>query len=85
MHAGHGENNPQNCAEFCPTSHHFTVNGREYAVSFDTAGTPWGCANEVLAGSVPNEHGAPCYRRRGVLESNLHRYMVLRARWVVRV
>lgn len=55
---GHGENNKENCAEFCPTSHHFTVNGHDHAVSFDTAGTLWGCADQVLAGSVPNEHGA---------------------------
>lgn len=44
-------------AEFCPTSHHFVVNGDDRSVDFSSAGTAWGCTQAVAAGSVPNEHG----------------------------
>jgi len=44
--AGHGYDNNQ-CAEFCITSHHFTVNGQEHMLNFAEAGKPWGCANKV--------------------------------------
>ncbi len=44
--AGHGSDE-NNCAEFCPTSHHFLVNGQEHLVNFTNAGTTWGCADEV--------------------------------------
>ena len=44
--AGHGYDNNQ-CAEFCITSHHFTVNGKEHVLNFTEAGKPWGCADKV--------------------------------------
>lgn len=43
---GHGYDNNQ-CAEFCITSHHFIVNGKEYVLNFTEAGKPWGCADKV--------------------------------------
>ncbi len=43
---GHGYDNNQ-CAEFCITSHHFTVNGHEHMLKFTEAGKPWGCADKV--------------------------------------
>jgi hypothetical protein len=46
LDAGHGSDE-FNCAEFCPTSHHFTVNGHEVAVNFTEAGTQWGCTKHV--------------------------------------
>ena len=62
--AGHGYDQNQ-CAEFCSSGHHFTVNGREHVLTFSTAGTHWGCADRVAAGSVPNEHGTWQYGRAG--------------------
>lgn len=44
--AGHGYDNNQ-CAEFCISSHHFTVNGHEHMLNFTEAGKPWGCADKV--------------------------------------
>lgn len=61
---GHGYDNHQ-CAEFCITSHHFIVNGHEHMLNFTEAGKPWGCANKVLEGSEPNEHGTWQYGRGG--------------------
>lgn len=62
---GHGSDDA-GCAEFCPTSHHFSVNGHERMVAnFSDAGTPWGCAGRVLDGVVPNEHGTWPYGRGG--------------------
>ncbi|KAL6745641.1 PHM/PNGase F domain-containing protein [Haematococcus lacustris] len=63
--SGHGSDD-NNCAEFCPTSHHFTVNGvEEHVASFDTAGSAWGCSQEVRRGALPNEHGTWFYGRNG--------------------
>ncbi|KAL3136582.1 hypothetical protein ABBQ38_005828 [Trebouxia sp. C0009 RCD-2024] len=61
---GHGYDNNQ-CAEFCITSHHFLVNGKEHLLNFTEAGKPWGCADQVLQGSEPNEHGTWQYGRGG--------------------
>ncbi|KAK9805085.1 hypothetical protein WJX73_003188 [Symbiochloris irregularis] len=61
---GHGSDD-QNCAEFCPTSHHFSVNGREHLINFTNAGTAHGCADRVLEGVEPNEHGTWLYGRNG--------------------
>jgi len=53
--------------EFTPTSHTFSINNRpnEYstldASYFDRymeAGTPYGCANKIIYGATPNEHGS---------------------------
>lgn len=51
------------CGEFCPTSHHFVVNGDEYMVNFTEAGTPFGCADKARLGAEPNEVG---WRAMGV-------------------
>lgn len=61
---GHGSDKNQ-CAEFCPTSHHFTVGGVEHVRSFEAAGSRWGCTAEVLRGAVPNEHGTWQFGRGG--------------------
>ncbi|KAK9835916.1 hypothetical protein WJX74_010910 [Apatococcus lobatus] len=61
---GHGSDE-NNCAEFCPTSHHFSVNGHEHLVNFTNAGTTWGCADQVPLGVEPNEHGTWQYGRNG--------------------
>lgn len=62
---GHGSDN-NNCAEFCVTSHHFVVNNKHnYTRVFKNAGTALGCADRVLEGVVPNEHGTWLYGRDG--------------------
>lgn len=38
---------------------------RNLSLSFDVAGTEWGCTAAVLSGSVPNEHGTWEYGRGG--------------------
>lgn len=53
------------CAEFCVTSHVFSVNGANHSVTYREAGTQWGCADKVPQGSVPNEHGTWMYGRNG--------------------
>ena len=53
---GHGSDN-NNCGEFCVTSHVFYINGRANNLTFDDAGTEWGCTASVPAGGIPNEHG----------------------------
>nr|CAB3262253.1 uncharacterized protein LOC100179023 [Phallusia mammillata] len=61
---GHGSDN-NNCAEFCVTSHHFSINNKTYIRTFTNAGTPLGCAHRVPQGVVPNEHGTWLYGRDG--------------------
>jgi len=64
---GHGYDlvNKQ-CAEFCVTSHHFSINGASnHTVTYQDAGTPEGCANHVADGVEPNEHGTWKYGRMG--------------------
>lgn len=58
---GHGD------CEFMPTSHHWQVNdyATEYVKGFWEAGTMWGCADKVLEGSEPNQHGTYFYGRDG--------------------
>jgi len=63
---GHGMESPGNCAEFCNTTHHFTVNGTENTLDF----TPWitnqrGCMDQVDQGTVPNQYGTWWYGRSG--------------------
>jgi hypothetical protein len=53
------------CCEFLPTAHIFSVNGHEYNLTFDKAGTPWGCSDKAAAGAVPNEYGTWWYGRGG--------------------
>ncbi|XP_041041035.1 uncharacterized protein si:dkey-256h2.1 [Carcharodon carcharias] len=62
---GHGSDE-NGCGEFCITSHHFVINGiYNNSRTFNNAGTPLGCANKVLEGVVPNEHGTWLYGRNG--------------------
>lgn len=53
----HGEDSEFNCCEFLPTAHIFTVNDQVYNLTFNDAGTDWGCADRVADGSEPNEYG----------------------------
>jgi len=62
--SGHGSDS-NSCGEFCPSSHHFVVNGHPHVVTFSTAGSPTGCADRVDEGVVPNEHGTWLYGRGG--------------------
>ncbi|GIL60653.1 hypothetical protein Vafri_15188, partial [Volvox africanus] len=63
---GHGSTTDTGCCEFFPTSHHLFINGLEVAVlNFTEAGTLWGCADAVLYGGVPNQHGTWIYGRGG--------------------
>lgn len=61
---GHGSDD-NNCGEFCVTSHHFIINGKEHSIKFNNAGTALGCAMRVPEGVVPNEHGTWLYGRDG--------------------
>lgn len=62
---GHGSDENE-CAEFCVTSHHFTVNSvYNNTLTFSTAGSPLGCALKVPEGAVPNEYGTWLYGRGG--------------------
>ncbi|KAK3106688.1 hypothetical protein FSP39_025233 [Pinctada imbricata] len=61
---GHGSDE-NGCGEFCVTSHHFDVNGHVSNIMFSEAGTPFGCAEQVLTGVEPNEHGTWLYGRNG--------------------
>ncbi len=63
---GHGMESPGNCAEFCNTTHHFTVNSTEHSLDF----APWihsqtGCMDQVDQGTVPNQYGTWWYGRSG--------------------
>ncbi|HOU54250.1 MAG TPA: peptide-N-glycosidase F-related protein [Myxococcota bacterium] len=62
---GHGGVEPGNCAEFCRTEHHFTVNGHDHEVSFPEAGSSFGCMDEVDQGTVPNQYGTWWHGRNG--------------------
>ncbi len=62
---GHGGADPGNCAEFCTTTHHFTVNGVEHVVSFPGAGSAEGCMLQTVQGTVPNQYGTWWYGRNG--------------------
>jgi hypothetical protein len=64
--SGHGQVMPENCAEFCVTTHHFTVNGSENVLGLSNAGTIDGCMRMVgEAGNVPNQYGTWWYGRSG--------------------
>jgi hypothetical protein len=62
---GHGMSNPGNCAEFCNTDHHFTVDGHDNVRDFPMAGSNFGCADQVKDGTVPNQYGTWWYGRDG--------------------
>lgn len=55
---GHGFGaEADNCAEFCPHSHHFFVGSMEWTQENPVAGTTRGCFEQVDAGVVPNQFG----------------------------
>lgn len=63
--SGHGQVDPGTCAEFCPTEHHFYVNGTDNVRVLDNAGTNWGCMEMVDQGVIPNQYGTWWYGRSG--------------------
>lgn len=62
---GHGMASPGNCAEFCNTTHHFSVNGTENILDFPVVGDNEGCMKQVADGAVPNQYGTWWYGRSG--------------------
>ena len=63
--SGHGQVSPGNCAEFCNTTHHFTIDGIEVVREFPEAGTAEDCMDKVGEGTVPNQYGTWWYGRSG--------------------
>ena len=64
--SGHGwGTDAENCAEFCPHSHHFTVNGVEYTKEHPEAGDSSSCIDAVAIGTTPNQYGTWHYGRGG--------------------
>lgn len=63
---GHGNGSEQeNCAEFCKFESIFGVNGTDFEIDFDNAGTDRGCFNLVDEGVVPNQSGSWPFGRAG--------------------
>ena len=63
---GHGNGSEEaNCAEFCSFESVFTVNGKDFKIKFDKAGTSDGCFENVKNGVVPNQYGSWPYGRAG--------------------
>ena len=55
---GHGfGSEAENCAEFCNHTHHFGVNGTDYVKEHEEAGWMYGCAMQVVDGTIPNQYG----------------------------
>ncbi len=56
---GHGfAGDAENCAEFCPHHHHFTVNGgTQHVQAFDEADDWLGCIEQIDDGALPNQYG----------------------------
>lgn len=63
--SGHGQVSPGNCAEFCDTTHTFTINGHENTRSFPEAGRGYDCQDKAAEGTVPNQYGTWWYGRSG--------------------
>lgn len=65
--SGHGFGNTQEaCAEFCDHQHRYIVNDTQsWTLEHPTAGTRWGCADQVVDGVVPNQAGTWVYGRAG--------------------
>jgi hypothetical protein len=61
---GHGMET-RNCAEFCDTEHHFTVNSTTHSYELTDPGLDDGCAQSVVTGTVPNQAGTWWYGRNG--------------------
>ena len=62
---GHGMSLPGNCAEFCNTTHTFTVGGEDFVVDFPNIRDQYGCLKQVKDGTVPNQYGTWWYGRSG--------------------
>ena len=62
--SGHGMDT-QNCAEFCPHSHHFTLGATTFDQSFPAVGDQSGCAKTAGEGTVPNQGGTWWFGRGG--------------------
>ena len=63
---GHGNGSEQeNCAEFCKFESIFNVNGTDFEIDFDNAGTDRGCFDLVNEGVVPNQSGSWPFGRAG--------------------
>ncbi len=65
---GHGfGSDRENCAEFCNHGHAFSVNGQgEHVKDFPDAGSPYGCADQILTdGVTPNQYGTWVFGRGG--------------------
>ena len=64
--SGHGWGaEVENCAEFCNHTHHFSVNGTEYAKEHPEADNSSGCIDQIDVGTVPNQFGTWPYGRGG--------------------
>jgi hypothetical protein len=61
--SGHGMEDPDNCAEFCNTQHHFGVNGTENLIEWDYIGEQEYCQEDVVNGTIPNQYGTWFYAR----------------------
>ena len=63
---GHGSaTTSENCAEFCNHQHEWNINGQTHMKHHPTAGTTYGCADQVLQGVSPNQGGTWWYGRAG--------------------
>ncbi len=63
---GHGNGSEEaNCAEFCRFESVFTVNGNDFEIDFNKAGTRAGCFDAVIDGVVPNQYGSWPFGRAG--------------------
>ena len=63
---GHGNGSEQaNCAEFCKFESIFNVNGTDFEIDFDNAGTDRGCFDLVNEGVIPNQSGSWPFGRAG--------------------
>jgi len=63
---GHGNGSEQeNCAEFCKFESIFNVNGTDFEIDFNNAGTDRGCFDLVNEGVVPNQSGSWPFGRAG--------------------
>lgn len=70
---GHGFGDAANCSEFCNHQHVFTIGGNDYRREHPSAGTAYGCLQQVDQevdgfsgpGTVPNQFGTWPYGRGG--------------------
>jgi hypothetical protein len=65
--SGHGHSSTlENCAEFCNHQHHFILNGAAtFKKEHPTAGTWYGCMDQIGEGVTPNQFGTWIFGRGG--------------------